>query len=328
MNSLSIKSLASGGVITNYNCVSRCGHCLYNCSPDRGKDYLDPETAGEIFQRIQELGCRSVHIGGGEPMLYPDKLLEVAAAARKTGMGIDYVETNSAWFVDGDRAEALVSGLLDAGVGTLLVSISPFHNAYIPYSKVIGVINACRRVGMAVFPWVNAFVLDLTRLDVNRTHDMQEFEAAFGTDYLQRIPDRYWIHLGGRALETFAAAYPKHPAEQVLEQSPQSCARALSDTSHFHIDLHGHYIPGLCAGLAIDVDDLGSNLPEGKYRLFEQLAATGIRGLFELAAETHGYRPGRDGYLNHCDLCTEIRKFLWRKDGDNFAELAPGGFYA
>ncbi len=328
MTSLSINRLASGGVITNYHCVSRCGHCLYNCSPKRGKAYLDGKVAGRIFRRIRSLGCRSVHIGGGEPLLNPPKLLEVVEAARNKGMGIDYVETNSAWFVDAEQADGVLTDLQQAGVGTLLVSISPFHNACIPYSKVMGVIEACRRTGMSVFPWVNAFVRDLTRLDVNRTHEMAEFEAAFGADYLERIPDRYWIHLGGRALKTFGSVYPKQPAEQVLDQSPRSCARALGDTNHFHIDLHGHYIPGLCAGLAMDMDDLGGALPEGKYPLLEQLAATGIRGLFELAADTYGYAPGSNGYVNHCDLCTDIRTYLWQLDEARFAELAPGGFYA
>ncbi len=328
MTSLSIKRLTSGGVITNYNCVSRCGHCLYNCSPDRGKGYLDAVRAEKIFRRIKGLGCRSVHIGGGEPLLKPDKLVNVAVAARKTGMAIDYVETNSAWFADGERAETILNGLQAAGVETMLISISPFHNAYIPYSKVAGVIDACRRTGMSVFPWVNAFVRDLTRLDIHKPHDMAEFEAAFGPAYLKRIPDRYWIHLGGRALETFGKVYPKRPAEQVLEQSPQSCSRALSDASHFHIDLHGNYIPGLCAGLAIAMDDLGEALPGGKYTLLERLAADGIRGLFTIAAENYGFIPRTSGYLNHCDLCTDIRGYLFKTEGKRFIELAPGGFYA
>lgn len=51
MNELNINSLASGGVITNYYCVSRCGHCLYNCSPGRSKKYLDGATAEKIFRR-------------------------------------------------------------------------------------------------------------------------------------------------------------------------------------------------------------------------------------------------------------------------------------
>ncbi len=328
MTVLKIKNLVSGGVITNYHCVSHCGHCLYNCGPHRARDYLDGPRAESIFRCIARLGCRSVHIGGGEPLLDPDGLLMVLNAARRVGMGIDYVETSSAWFVDAGQARKVLAGLRAAGLQTLLVSISPFHAARIPFARVRGVIDACRETGIQVFPWVNAFVRDLDRLGAHETHDMAAFEAAFGADYLARIPDRLWIHLGGRALETFRRVYPQHPVAKILENSPPSCARALSDTSHFHIDLEGRYIPGLCAGLAFAMEDLGGPLPAGQYPLLERLAATGIRGLHDLARQDYGFVPTRETYLSHCDLCTDIRHHLIRRGDAVFPELAPEGFYA
>ncbi len=327
MAKIVIKRLASGGVITNYNCVSRCGHCLYNSGPHRSGDYLEPDRAELIFKTILRLGCRSIHIGGGEPMLHPQKLVTVALAARKAGTGIDYVETNSAWFVDPRQADEVLGHLLNSGVHTLLVSMSPFHNEFIPFARVKGVIEACRRTGMQVFPWVNAFVKDLSRLDEHKPHDMGEFEALFGTDYLKRIPDRYWVHLGGRSLNTFREVYPAQPVGQILAKSPLSCARALSDTSHFHIDLYGNYIPGLCSGLAVQMTDLGRPLPDGKYPLLEKLWTTGIKGFHELAEQDFGYAPSRERYLNHCDLCTDIRNYLVSRKGASFTELAPQGFY-
>jgi hypothetical protein len=120
---------------------------------------------------------------------------------------------------------------------------------------------------------------------------------------------------------------PSHPPDQVLNQSPRSCARALGDTTHFHIDLYGNYIPGLCAGLAIGLDDLGRPLPAGKYPLLDRLAARGIRGLYDLARQDHGFAPRRDAYLNHCDLCNDIRGFLLPHKTGLFRELAPEGFY-
>jgi sulfatase maturation enzyme AslB (radical SAM superfamily) len=111
MSRLNIRHLDSSGVIVNYNCVSSCGHCFYNCSPGRPKEFLDESTAGRIFERIAALGCRSVHIGGGEPLLQPQKLIDVSAAARQAGMGIDCRRENtrfsSTWpieaFVDYSR---------------------------------------------------------------------------------------------------------------------------------------------------------------------------------------------------------------------------------
>ncbi len=328
MRTLTIQRLASGGIITNYHCVSRCGHCLYNCSPQRPGNYLEATLATTIFGRIAELGCGSVHIGGGEPLLAPRKLMPVLVAAQAADVRIDYVETNSAWFQNARQADDLLVKLRTAGVHTLLISISPFHNAHIPFARVKGVIDACRRTGMQAFPWINAFFGDLDRLDDGQTHDMTDFAALFGADYLERIPDRYWIHLGGRALETFRPVFPNRQIEQVLDDSPLSCARALSDTSHFHIDLYGNYIPGLCAGLAVAMDDLGNPLPAGKYPLLDRLTETGIRGLYDLACKAYGYRPSRRTYLNHCDLCTDIRQLLVQRGAQTFPELAPSGFYS
>ena len=327
MTPFAVKRLSSGGVITNYNCVSTCGHCLYNCGPERPKDYLDRAMAGKIFRIIMRNGCRSVHIGGGEPFLQPGKLEGVLEAARSAGMRIDYVETNSAWFTGSEQALCVLEALKRAGMDTLLVSISPFHNAAVPFARVTGVIDACRKSGIAVFPWVNGFVKDLSRLDADSPHGMAEFEAAFGSDYLKRIPDRYWIHLGGRALETFRPVYPQHPLAHILENSPSSCARALGDASHFHIDLYGNYVPGLCAGLAIAMADLGGPVASDDYPLLHCLTTAGIRGLYRMAGREFGYAPRRETYLNHCDVCNEIRSFLIQSDNARFRELAPEGHY-
>ena len=324
---INIKNLVSGGVIVNYHCVSRCGHCLYNCGPHRDRAYLGTGPAEAIFGRIAQLGCRSVHIGGGEPLLNPDGLVAVLHAAVCAGMAIDYVETNSAWYVDRARAVEILADLRAAGLRTLLISMSPFHNASIPFARVRGVIEACRETGIEVFPWVNAFVRDLDRLGDRETHGLDEFASAFGPDYLARIPDRYWIHLGGRALETFRDVYPQRPIAAILDGSPSSCARVLQDTTHFHIDLEGRYIPGLCTGLAFAMEDLGGPLPAGRYPLLERLADAGIKGLFDLARETYGFAPTRETFLNHCDLCTDIRRYLVQREGVVFPELAPRGFY-
>jgi hypothetical protein len=327
MTQFSVKHLASGGVISNYYCVAQCGHCLYNCSPHRPNEYLDAAGAETIFQHILSMGCHSVHIGGGEPLLSPPKLIEILEIARSAGMGIDYVETNSAWFKDQEQAATVLERLSAAGLHTLLVSISPFHNAAVPFARVMGVIDACRRSGMQVLPWVNAFVRDLSRLDQSRTHTMVEFEKVFGPHYLKRIPDRYWIHLGGRALQTFRSVYMLQPLDQILDGSPLSCASALGDTSHFHIDLYGNFIPGLCAGLAIAMEDLGRPLDADRYPLLHRLAVTGIRGLYHSAVEEYGYVPLRSAFLNHCDLCNDIRLFLIRKGSLFFRELNPSGHY-
>jgi hypothetical protein len=323
-----IKRLRSGGLITNYYCTSRCRHCLYNCSPDWPKEYITAETAETSFRTIQSLGCGAVHIGGGEPLLRPDALAAVLDAAARTGMPIDYVETNSSWYRDPDSAAELLTGLKHRGLHTLLVSISPFHSEHIPFAKAAGVMAAGRRVGIRLFPWVDDFIPDLTALEPRQTHRLEEFEALYGSDYLLQVLGRYWIHLGGRALNAFRPVLVEKPLAQILEEGEGRCAAELSDTSHFHVDLFGNYIPGLCAGLAIRRQDLGKPLSDSSYPLLVLLANRGIGGLYRWVRQRHGFLPARSGYLNKCDLCTEIRFHLVNCCAGEHAELRPLEFYA
>lgn len=322
---LEINRLVSGGVITNYNCTSRCRHCLYQCSPGRSSDYVSEDTLRRNFSAILQMGCGSVHIGGGEPFLDPKGLGLVLATARSEGMGIDYVETNSSWYRDRRHAAGILSELKEAGLHTLLVSISPFHNEYIPFKRVKGVLDACEKAGVRVFPWVMDFFSEIDSLDDAKTHSLEEYEAAYGPGYLARLPSRYWIHPGGRALETFAPVMGTLSVEEVLSLEKRGCDE-LMDTSHFHTDLYGRYVPGLCSGLAFEVEFLGKEVPADRYPLLDVLYKEGVRGLYSLASERHGYRPER-AFLNKCHLCFDMRRYLANNARGRYPELHPEGFY-
>ena len=327
MTEFAIRRLVSGGIITNYFCTSTCKHCLYNCSPQWKKQYVSLQTALKNLQAVRSLGCRSVHIGGGEPLLRPDGLAAVLETAIGLGVSVEYVETNSSWFKDSSSAEALLKGLRKQGLNTLLVSISPFHNEHIPFYKVNGVIEAARHAGVGIFPWVTDFVSDLSQFDPHKTHSLTEFSDVFGRDYLLQVLERYWIHMGGRALKTYRPLLGKKSFQQILGRNPGGCSAELSDTSHFHIDLFDNYIPGLCSGLAISIEDLGKPLPDEIYPILTTLYHHGVRGLVKMAEDTVGYFPQKDFYINKCDLCTELRTFLVQNDYGGSDELKPKEFY-
>jgi hypothetical protein len=320
-----IGRLHSGGIITNYYCTSACGHCLYYCSPRWKKEYIDRDTLIEILKKIKYFGCLSVHIGGGEPFLNPAGLKMVVETVRSLKVNIEYVETNSSWFKRKESAIDFLSSLKERGLSTLLVSMSPFHNEHIPFYKVKGVIQACKEADINVFPWISEFYPEIAAFDDRTTHPVSAYEEKYGDNYLSMIPSRYWIHFGGRALKTFSRAYGTRSYQDTLTANQGGC-RELLDVSHFHFDLYGNYIPGLCSGLAIRCDHVGTALSEKDYPFLNTLFHEGIGGFGDLAVSKYGFEASRE-YLSKCDLCFEIRKYLVLQVGVNSRELQPEGFY-
>jgi hypothetical protein len=327
MDQLTIRRLMSGGIITNYFCTSSCKHCLYNCSPHWEKHYIDLPTAQDVLRMVRSLGCRSIHIGGGEPLLRPDKLGTVLQTAAEVGVSVEYVETNSSWFNDNKSAETLLTRLRKQGLNTLLVSISPFHNEQIPFFKVKGVIAAAQSCGVGIFPWVTDFITDLSKFDPMKTHSLEEYSHAFGQDYLVQVLKRYWIHMGGRALETFRPLLAQKTFQQIIDEPAENCYGDLSNTSHFHVDLFGNYIPGLCSGLSIRIEDLGKPLSDETYPILTTLLRCGIRGLVNMAQDVVGFRPQKQFYINKCDLCTEVRTTMVQNTYAGSQELSLAEFY-
>lgn len=319
-----IGRLDSGGLITNYSCTSECGHCLYACGPEREKAFIDREHAEKALQRIKRLGCRSVHVGGGEPFLNRAGLKQVLETAQAVGVGIQYVETNSSWYRDRDSACETLAALRERGLSTLLVSMSPFHNEHIPFYKVKGVVEACHAVGMRVFPWIAEFYAEISALGDRTPHSLAEYTRSYGADYLRRLPARYWIHLGGRAVRTFADVLGTRPYEEILAAGRAGCGELL-DVSHFHLDLFGNYIPGLCSGLALRRDDLGDPVSPERYPFLYTLLASGVAGFFELAAGQYGFTPA-ERYMSKCHLCFDLRRYLVLDRGVDSLELQPRGF--
>ena len=213
---INLSRIYSGGLMVNYVCSSACGHCLYKCSPSWPKEYISPETAETIFKKIRSCGCRSIHIGGGEPFLHPEKLLTILETSKTCGISVEYIETNSSWYKNHQQACELLKQVMTAGVGTILTSISPFHNEYIPFAKVKGVIAACRNTGMGVFPWIADFADDIDAFDDETPHSLAEYRDKYGEEYVRNLIYRYSLTMRGRTLKTFHDMLPQHSLSAIL----------------------------------------------------------------------------------------------------------------
>ena len=240
-----------------------------------------------------------------------------------SGISIEYVETNSAWFKSHEDTLDKLDRLMRVGVDCLLLSVSPFHNEYIPLNKFDGVMAACRQAGMRVFPWIGEFYHELSRMDHEKKHSLTEYAALTGDESGSDLMYRYSLTMRGRALETYCSHLNKVPYQELLECSDP--CRSLTGTSHFHIDLYGNYIPGLCTGLSVAIEDLGFDLSPDKYPLLTALYQDGIKSAAKIA-EDLGWKPGQESYASKCEICTEIRCYM-NNAGISKYELQPQEFY-
>jgi len=318
---MKIERLYSGGLIVTYACSSACSHCLYKSSPKRDKAYIEKEMAKEVFAKIAKLNCRSIHIGGGEPFLKPEKLFEITSLASEYGIDIDYVETNASWFCD--ACNEILKKCLFSNVKSLLVSISPFHNEFIPFSKVIELIKASKKNEIGVFPWIIDFADEISGFEIETTHKLSEYRNRYGENYIINALFRYGVRFNGRAAECFSDLLARKTPEHIIMENPGACNELLN-TSHFHIDLYGNYIPRLCAGLSLNFQDIDKQFSP-IYPLVTLLYKDGIGGLYKLAKEKYSFSPQKQ-YIGKCHLCLEIRKHLYHNKAF-LNELKPAEFY-
>ncbi len=286
---------------------------------------MDRETADRCFKTIRNLGCRSVHIGGGEPFLNPQGLYEVLESATDAGIGLEYVETNSSWCTSRQRANEILQEIKRRGINTLLLSISPFHNEYIPFKKVRALMEACEGNGISVFPWTTTMLADVQSMDLDTKHALKEYEERFGASYVPQAMSRYGVTPGGTALDTLAPFLEKHDIEDILA-SDSPCSRMMG-TTHFHVDLYENYVPYQCPGLSIRLADIACELSDEDYPIMNALLRDGVKGLYGLARNEYGFEPARDGYTMPCDLCTSIRQYLALEKEIDSHELRPTEFY-
>ena len=317
-----IGCLSSGGIIANYQCPAACGHCLYGCSSAAQPGYMDEATAVRLCGQLRRLGCRSLHIGGGEPFLNIEGLAGLIKAIRNSGISLDYIETNAAWITGDDaRNRRVLYDIRNAGGACVMVSADPFHVEYIPFWKPRKLIRLLRDEGIPHFVWQDRYLPLLERLDSSKTYDGQALHGFFGYDVQHRCAAEYGMRFGGRALNLLR----KYGKKKAVAVPTRPCPE-LQNASHFHVDYLGRYIPPGCTGMGILLEDLGKELDPVSYPVLSRLCNQGLGALLAYAQEL-GYKHNPSGYVSKCELCFDIRKHLISTDRQGHPDLTPERFY-
>jgi len=259
-----------------------------------------------------------------------DKLLDVCKSAREHRVAIDYIETNASWYTDDKSVSEKLRKLQSVGVDCLLISIDPFHNEFIPYSKIKNLLKCCQKNSMGTFLWRSGFERIVSQLDENKTHSLEEYESIFGKDFLKSVAESYGLGYNGRALRILEKiSNNKQPYDYFLKDN--QCSDRIKSLHHFHVDMDENLIPPSCNGFRANIFDLcGEGLDSEKYMYFTSVANGGIKALFEIASEL-GFIPKNEGYASKCALCFDMKKYICEtvtaNTGIEPADIGPAGFY-
>ena len=311
----------SGGLILSYQCNLSCIHCLYNC---RGnwKGWIEIEKVLDILKTLEKIpNFVSLHLTGGEPFINLPLLIEVVKICRNFEIPF-FVETNCYWAKDKEKAEEILRRLKQNGLNSIMLSFSIFYVYKVPIKN----FENAMEVSLKIFGPENVsfYTLNGYRLvkenNITETLSFEKSVEIIGQEKFVKFLGNYLVPKG-KCLYTLERWFCKYSPEKF---KGANCIAEFLNPHHIHIDLYGNYIPSFCSGITLG--NYKKILEDRKFindKILDFLTSDIYK--FLLWAEGLGYKR-KDGYINKCHLCLDIRKFLINKNF-KFDSLKPEEFY-
>ncbi len=327
---MKLHPIDSCGIMLSYRCQCGCRHCVYACGP-RWREWMGKEELEALLRGIKETWVypRGLHLAGGEAFLNFDLLLFGVERCRALGLPIEYVETNAGWCVDYETGLEKFSRLKEAGLFSVLISVSPFHAETIPLKRTLWAIKAAEEVfGPGnVIVYMRQFIPLIRRFGEESPVPLQKWIETLGREEAGRLFwEGYALIPGGRAGVELGRLAPWRFRPE--DFAGQNCAQEILRSRHAHFDPYQNYIPLFCGGLSLgQFEDLPTFVREFDYRkltLIRLLVEGGPFALFRFAKENFGFEP-KEVYAGKCHLCVDVRNYLVGQEA--FPELAPKAFY-
>ena len=272
---------------------------------------MSVSTAIEAWEGLVRIAGEQakVHITGGEPFLYFERLSEILKQAHQLKLGgLDSVETNADW---GDNEHDISEKLkfLDAvGLNRLKISWDPFHEEFVEIESVQQLYTIARKVlgpKRVLIRWEH--YLDHPS-GIRSKNESEKYIIL--KDALKSDPCRFT----GRAATMLGESAAQYPA---VYFQPHQCQNALLSAKGVHIDPYGNVFNGQCSGMVIGnitrepLDALWKTWQPDIDDFWKILYHSGPYGFIDQAGGM-GY-PLREKYASKCHLCTDIRRFFFDK---------------
>lgn len=118
-------------------CTGRCKHCSEGEHISNG-EHINGDIAAKAVHDICEFyDIKSIMTFGGEPLLYPEDVCKIHAAARESGIPKRELITNGFFSKDKKRIKEVAHLLAENGVCKIFLSVDAFHQETIPIEPVM-----------------------------------------------------------------------------------------------------------------------------------------------------------------------------------------------
>lgn len=282
------------------------------------------ETAIQAWEGLVRIAGKDarVHITGGEPFLYFDRLAEICRQAQKLGLTpLDSLETNAAVFGKEEDLREKLRFLDACGLERLKISWDAFHEEFIDSEQVRQTVAIARHVlgpQRVLVRWEKhlAAPSGVRRQDEARKQEI--FKQALTSDTCR---------FTGRAAEIIAPLAKQYPLERFRDEN---CRNSFLAAKGVHIDPDGNVFVGQCSGMILGnvrrtpLDDLWRAWQPNQGDFWGVLYKKGPFGLLEEACQK-GFGP-RNQYASKCHLCADIRRFFFDKELFSMI-IGPGDCY-
>ena len=316
----------NAGLLLTYKCNAKCEFCYYNCSPEQG-GLMPVDMAINVWQSLKELAGDNakIHITGGEPFLYWDRLVEILREAKKSNLGpVDMIETNGFWAVDEKIVKDRIKVLDELGMRRLKISCDPFHQEYVDIELVKRLASIAKELlgqDHVLVRW-GKYLPD-RQAGLDKPIEMKNISADEREKrYVEAALKDYPCRFTGRAAGEIAELVASRTVEQI---AAQNCSGAFLDAKGVHIDPYGNIFSGTCSGIIVGnitqrpLAEIWQNWQPSDDKLIETLFNSGPAGLLDKAIKA-GYKPAKlyagkpaKNWAGKCHLCTSIRRFFFAK---------------
>jgi hypothetical protein len=303
--------------VVTYRCNSHCKHCQVGQNKRASRPTaIDEGLAVQIIRDItQAYSPRSIMTFGGEPLLFPDVVCAIHAAARANGIGERQVITNAGWPRSEAEFREVAFRLADSGANDMCISVDCFHQEYIPLSVVERNVQSLVDAGIGRLEWNPCWVVSKEHDNPWNRHTQSVLQAlahlpvaeSEGNVVQPEGNARIWLRdfMPSRILTPTGACGDMPYTGRLDEVS------GISVEPDGSIAVCDEFVIGNAAQRDV-VEMLRSYDP---YRIPDMKAILegGVAGLLDLA-RAKGVEADPDGYYSVCDLCKSIRRRLARND--------------